>query len=272
MKNIVRAEWQRLWNQKITWISLILIPFILIFAAKLHQNRNEHLAPNHPNYAYANNFLIFSMYEQMTIVLNIVVLLIVVLHVAYEYHSGQMRFILQRTITFPRLIFAKWLTISLFLALFLFVYFICSIIIGFIYFEYSPQLTLLHRTEPAEFTEVLIYSLSYYGLAFVTLVTMASVMMTLCLISKSTTGAIGLTVGFVLFSFIYPNIILLFFNHPFAGVFVYSSLVVVQFEGISLMLTGELEAKILLLTVILIYLVMSNFISNLLARKREHYI
>lgn len=272
MKSLFKSEWQRLWNQKSSWVYFLFIPILLAFSAKLHLRRNAHLSPEHQDFTYASNFPVFSISEHLIITLNVIVLIIVVLHVAHEYHSGQMRLVLQRTATFKQIIFAKWLIIILFIALFLFTYFILSIIMGFILFDYQSQLTLLYQIEPSELGEVIVYSLLYYGLAFFTLITMASVMMTFALLSKSTTGAVVLCVGFILVSLMYPNIILLFINTPVAGMIIYSSLVLVQYEGIAFILAGTLEAKVLLLTVIFGYLVVSSVITSLLTRKGDHFI
>lgn len=272
MKNLLRSEWQRLWSQKISWICFLAIPILLAFSARLHLRSNAQLSPDHQNFTYANNFPVSSISEHLIITLNVIVLIIVVLHVAHEYHSGQMRFVLQRTATFKNIILAKWLTIVSFIALFLFAYFMMSIVFGFIFFDYQSQLTLLFYTETSGPVEVLLYNLLYYGLAFITLITMASVMMTFSLLSKSTTGAVVLCVGFIIISLMYPNIILLFINTPLAGAIIYTSLVLVQFEGITFFLAGGLETKAFLLTVILGYFVLSSLITSFLTRKRDHFI
>ena len=270
MKHLIRAEWQRLWNQKITWISLFSIPIILIFAARIYQQRNNLLPIDDLNYTYANNFPIFSISAHFTITLNVIIILMVVLHIAHEYYSGQMRFILQRPATFPQIILGKWVTIILFLALYLFIYFVMSLVIGFLIFDIQSQITLLN--ERYGFGEVIVYSSLYYILMYFTLVAMTSVMINLSLLSKSTTGAVVLCVSFLLFLFIYPNIILSFFNSPLAGAFIYSSLVLIQFQGIDFILFGEFQAKFILISVVLISLFVSSFITNYLVRNKEHYI
>ena len=58
--------------------------------------------------------------------------------------------------------------------------------------------------------EGFIYNLKFYGLAFLTLVAMSSVLFFIALISHTTTTTLGIGIGFLFISICYPNIINLF--------------------------------------------------------------
>lgn len=272
MKKVIQSEWQRLWSQKVSWLCLLSIPFLLTLSAKISLAHNSEVPKHYSDFTYANNFPVISLSEHLIITLNMIVLLLVVLTFSHEYHSGQMRLILQRTFSFTQIVFAKWIAILLYLTTFLVVYFLCSYLFGFFQFEYKSSLTLMMHNNSSSHQFAFLYNLMYFLLALCTLTTMASVLITLSLLSKSTTGATALCVGFIFISFIYPYIIQLFEGSPFLWMMFYSSLVMMQYEGIAIILAGNAWLKFLLLSIILGYLLISNLITFCFLAKRDHFI
>lgn len=272
MKKIIRSEWEKLWSQKLAWLCLLSIPILLILSANISLNHNLEVPSHYPEYTYANNFPTISLAEHLIISLNMIVLLLVVLMFAHEYHSGQMRFLLQRVASFKQIIIAKWITILAYVSIFLVLYFVSSYVYGLVKFEYKTTLKLIMHTEYSNHYEVFLYNIMYYLLSLISLMVLVSVLITLSLLSKSTTSAMTLCIGFILLSFTYPYILQLFGESPYLWIFFYSSIIMIQYEGIALILAGNIWVKAILLGILLIYALISSYINLRVLSKNDHFI
>lgn len=272
MKMLIRAEWERLWQKKVTWLCFIAIPIMLFASAKYFLKHNEVVPANYSDHTYANSFPFMGLSEQLIGTFNIILLVTIILMFSHEYHSGQMRMVLQRSYSYKQVLLAKTITILLVMMLFLAFYFICSYIIGFILFDYKTSVVLpLHINSSTGIT-IVKYNIIYYGIAYITLVAMTSVLVMLTVMGKSTTGATLLGMGFILFSVAYPNIIQIMGSSNLVGFMNYTSLVMLQHDGIATMLLGHPVVVSWCLGVMFFYIILCNFITFRVLSNRDNFI
>ncbi len=88
---LVRSEWERLWAKKVTWLCFLMIPVMLLGAAKYHLKHNQEVERIAVDYTYANSFPVLALSEMLMSICNLVLLVLIVLVFAQEYHSGQIR-------------------------------------------------------------------------------------------------------------------------------------------------------------------------------------
>lgn len=272
MRLLIRAEWERLWAKKVTWLCFIAIPIMLFASAKVFLKHNEIVPADYPDHTYANSFPFMGLSEQLLGTFNMILLVTVVLMFSHEYHSGQMRMVLQRLYSYKQVLLAKMITTLLIMLLFLTFYFICSYIVGFIFFDYKNSIVLLLHTKPSTGIEIVIYNIMYYIIAYITLIAMTSVLVMLSVISKSTTGATILGMGFILFSAIYPTIIQLIGTPNLIGLINYTSLFMLQYNGIATMLLGHHFVIIWCLGSMFFYIIFCNFITFYVLSNRDNFI
>ncbi|MGE7882938.1 ABC transporter permease subunit [Bacillus sp. NPDC094077] len=273
MMMLVRSEWERLWAKKVTWLCFLMIPVMLLGAAKYHIGHNQSIAKTAADYTYTNTFPYMGLVEMLISVVNLILLVTMTLMVSNEYYSGQMRMVLQRSYTYRQILFGKMIVLSIMMALFFLLYFICSYVIGYIYFDFNPNVFLFYYGKPTNSgIEVILYTLKYYGMAYITIICMLSVFMTITVLSKSTTSAIAFGIGFVLFSFVVPEIVQNFIADNKVLYVQYSSIIYLQARGIALSLAARGEMIYFFLLILIIYTVLANFITFFLLGKKDHFV
>lgn len=268
MKKLVYAEWQRMWIRKTTWLFLFTIPVILIASSQFLLKQNTMILKESTGYTYANSFPIMVLAEQLIYVFNIIALIIVVIGFAQEIQTGQLRLIIQRSYSFREVILAKLINVSLFLLIFLSIYFIGSYIVGFSMFDYKHEIHLSHEDTKSGIN-VFLYNLAYYGLAYLSLVAAVSVYALFSIVSKSTTSAIGLGMAFLFISIVYPN---LFNMSGFSSVFIlFSSLPLIQYQGIAVMLASN-SVLYYNLIVLMAYIILANALIFFFTNKKDFFL
>ena len=125
----------------------LMIPVMLLGAAKYYLKHNQEVERIAVDYTYANSFPVLALSEMLMSICNLVLLVLIVLVFAQEYHSGQIRMVIQRSYTYSEVLIAKIITIVAVSLLFISVYFICSYCIGYIFFEHEPNILLFYHTE-----------------------------------------------------------------------------------------------------------------------------
>lgn len=269
MKKLVYAEWQRMWIRKSTWLFIFAIPVILIASSQYLLNQNTKIPKDSPDYTYANSFPIMGLAEQLTFAFNIIVLIIVVIGFAQEIHTGQLRLIIQRSYSYREVILAKLINVSLFLLIFLSIYFIGSYIVGFSLFDYKREIHLFFHEDTKSGINVFLYNLAYYGLAFLSLTAAVSVYALFSIVSKSTTSAIGLGMAFLLFSIAYPT---LFNMSGSSSAFIlFSSLPMIQYQGIAVMLASN-SVLYYNLFVLITYIITANALIFFFTNKKDFFL
>ena len=115
--------------------------------------------------------------------------------------------VLIRTYSFQQIIFAKFSVLVSFIFLYLTAYFIICYGVGYAMLSNPETYPQFYYENQVTFIEGLIYNLKFYGLAFLTLIAMSSVVFLIAIISHTTTTTLGVGIGFLFISFSYPNII-----------------------------------------------------------------
>ncbi|MFJ8529429.1 ABC transporter permease [Bacillus sp. NPDC094106] len=273
MMMLVRSEWERLWEKKVTWICFAMIPIMLFASAKYYVRHNQVVAKAAVDYTYANTFPVMGLAEMLISACNLIVLVTMALMISHEYHSGQMRMVLQRAYTYRQILFGKMITMLMMMALFFLVYFICSYVIGYLCFDFNPNIFLFYYEQPTESgMEVFFYTLKYYGMAYVMIACVISIFMMLTALSKSTTSAIAFGIGFIILSFGIPEVMQRFVPDSQVVFVRYSSVVNLQYQGIALSLIGKGNFIYLFLGVLSIYIAISNFITFYVLGKKDHFV
>ncbi|PFK37787.1 ABC transporter permease [Bacillus cereus] len=272
MMRLVRSEWERLWAKKVTWCCFAGIPLMLLGAAKYYLEHNQEVAKTAVDYTYANTFPVLALSEMLMSICNLILLVLIVLVFAQEYHSGQIRMVLQRVYTYSQVLVAKTITVLFVMLLFICAYFICSYLIGYIFFDHESSVLLFYHKEKADEVDVFFYSVAYYGIAYITLVAMASIFIMFAVMSKSTTGATLLGVGFLIFSFGYPAFSSIMGESPAFLYINYSSLINLQYEGIAISLGGYSWMRSFGSLVLGVYIVFSNVVTFYGMGKRDNFV
>lgn len=272
---LIASEWERLWSRKITWFLFAGIPLILFATGRYYQNLNEKLNPNRPEYAVLDNFPVLALSEQLITVFNFLLLLLLVFSITEEYRTGQIRMVMIRSYSFSQLLWAKWLSVMAVAFLFHIVYFILSYLFGAMMFDMKPELYLFYHKNPVSSGPAFTYNVHYYALAFLTLIAMSWVITFFAVISKTTTTAIGTTIGFLLISFGYPIILMTFtkgLNPPLAPQWYFLSLTQIQYQGIALFLAEIPQLVTFNLLVLLGYTLFFGSLAYFIFTKHDRFI
>lgn len=277
MKLLMLSEWERLWNRKITWLCFAFILPVLLATARYYSGRNEVLSPSDVEFSTVAKFPVLALAEQLMTVFNLVVLLLLVFSVTEEYRTGQLRMVMIRSYSFAQLFFAKWLTVLGTLLLFHVTYFIGSYGVGNLFFPSSEEVRLFLHSTPSTSREALLYNVQFYAIAYLTLVAMSCVVLFFTVISSTTTTAIGMTIGFLLVSIVYPTFFRIFtygLEPPPSPKWSFLSLTQIQFEGIAALLAEKPNPTLVgfVLAMLFIYLLVFGIAAYLLFIKKDRFI
>lgn len=239
MRVLLISEWVRLWKRKVTWLIFSVIPIIVYAAAKYCIYQNTTITPDLPHYTVMGNFPVLGLSEMLMTAFNLIVLTIVTMVVTDEYRTGQLRMILTRMYSFHQIILAKFIVVLGFIFLYLLTYFIICYAIGYAMFSNPIDYPQFYNVNNVTLAEGVIYNMKFYGLAFLTLVAISSVIFYIAILSHTTTTALGMGMVFLFISFSYPNIIHLFGelipNEAFLKVY-FTSIPMIQWQGLTFML------------------------------------
>ncbi|SFT00812.1 ABC transporter permease [Marininema halotolerans] len=275
MMALISSEWQRMWSRKITWILFAAIPLVLFVTGHFYQGLNDHLASNSPEYTLMDNFPVLALSEQLMTVFNMALLLLLVFSITEEYRTGQIRMIMIRSYTFTQLFFAKWITVMIIMFLFNTFYLFLSYGFGSWMFDNASQLMLFYHDDPVSSSTALLYNLRYYGFAFLTLIAISAVITFFAVISQSTTTAIGLTLGYLLVSFGYPQILQTFaqgLKPALNPAWYFLSLTQIQYQGIAMALAQEPKLLLFNTGVLLVYTLAFGTGAYLIFTKKDRFI
>lgn len=275
MKTLVKVEWQRLWKRKVPWLLLAIIPVIVYVSAVFCQKQNQAFTPDVPQYTVAGNFPVLGLSEMLMTAFNLVAMIIAVMTVTEEYRSGSLRMVLIRTKSFQQLMLAKFFVLVGFLFLYLLTYFLVCYGIGLWMFSTPDTYPQFYHQDPVTLLEGLLYNIQFYGLAFLTLIAISSVIFFVSVISHTMTTALGISMGYLLVSFAYPNVIQLF--QPLVGnemtfkIF-FTSIPMIQWEGITMVLAETPRFSGWMMLVLISYFVLFQILLLLVTRKKDIFI
>lgn len=275
MKRLIQSEWERLWRRKTTWLLFMSIPVILIAAASFLRSQNKIVSDDLPHYTVAWNFPILGLSEMLITAFQAIVLIIVVLMVTEEDRTGQIRMILIRSYSYTEIMIAKFIVASLTIFLYFVVYLLISQLLGMILFANVKQFPLFYHQQLVNAFDGLIYNFKFYGIAFITALAILSVMFFIATISRTTTSAIGVGIGFILLSLVYPIILQFFHNlldETLYAKLYFISIPMIQYEGITLMLAENPYFVSWNFFVISSYILLFTSLSFFITRRKQSFI
>ncbi|GIP16000.1 hypothetical protein J40TS1_16420 [Paenibacillus montaniterrae] len=274
MKALMWSEWERVWKRKTTWLLFLSIPIILLAAASYVVKQNDTLTADVAHYTSAWNFPIMGLSEMLFTVFQGVILVLVAFIVTDEYQDKTIRMILIRSYSNLEIIISKYLVSILALAAFFAAYLAISYAVGFIYFDRPAELALFYQQGMATPFESLVYNLQFYGIALLSSIAMLTVLFFISSIAHTTTAAIGTGIGFLLFSFLYPNVVTYF--TPLIGeelvikIF-FTSIPMIQWQGITYLLADQPFMAQWNCGVIAIYWLLFAGLIVLAANKKDYF-
>ncbi|MCY6355912.1 ABC transporter permease [Clostridium sp. ZS2-4] len=279
MKELFISEWERLWSKKITWFCFFSIPLILMGTLKYYLKKNITIPHTSPEYTTFLNFPSVAMQEQLITVINILALLFIVLSVTEEYRSGQLRMVMIRTYSFTKIVVAKYLVVLSTLLLFLICYFAASVAFGYMFLPKTQTVMFFFIKHPFMLKAALMYNIKYYMIAFLTLAAISAFYMFISMISKTTTIAVALNVGFLIFSAMYGYIIQIFSKILISVMSVeairksmFLSLIEIQYQGICILLSGKFYLTFWILSVLGGYIALFSTLLYFLSRRKDNLI
>lgn len=274
MKALMWSEWERVWKRKTTWLLFLSIPIILLAAASYVVKQNDTLTADVAHYTSAWNFPIMGLSEMLFTVFQGVILVLVAFIVTDEYQDKTIRMILIRSYSNLEIIISKYLVSIFALAAFFAAYLAISYAVGFIYFDRPAELALFYQQGMATPFESLVYNLQFYGIALLSSIAMLTVLFFISSIAHTTTAAIGTGIGFLLFSFLYPNVVTYF--TPLIGeelvikIF-FTSIPMIQWQGITYLLADQPFMAQWNCGVIAIYWLLFAGLIVLAANKKDYF-
>lgn len=210
MKNLFICEFERIWNKKSTCFLFLVIPFVILASGKYYLSHNLGVDLTSAEFTSFGNFPAAAIQEQLMTFFNASALLIIALAITEEYRTGEIRMVLIRCKSFGQLFICKISAIFTTIFMMSITYFICSVAIGYFLMPWVDKVKVFYYEGFFTISQSFIYALKYYGYSFITLLAFASVGIFIGVISRSITTAIGSGIGFLLFSFIYPQLVYIF--------------------------------------------------------------
>ncbi|SHH36761.1 ABC transporter permease [Tepidibacter thalassicus] len=277
MYKLFLCEWQKLWNKKSTLLCFLCIPLIIFFTAQYYLKTNTILKPTNPEFTSFYNFPVAAIQEQLLFSFNILVIFLIVLSVTEEYKSKQIRMILIRPINLSDIFIVKYITIIIIVFLFLITYLLCSYFIGYILFSKINKIKIFYCNNTLNANQMLLYTIKYYSISFLTLCTMSTIIFFISTISKSVVIASGTSIGILMFFIIYPTFIEIFFRFIKTPINLnliklkMLSITQIQFEGIARIL-GSKNYSSYVFTILFVYFFTFFSLCYYIYSKKDYYI
>lgn len=274
MRRLFLCEFERIWARKSIWLLFLSLPFVLIASAKYYLGHNESVSTLSPEYTSFANFPAAAMQEQLMSFFNIAIVLIFALIITEEYRSGQIRMVMIRVESFKKLFFSKLAAAFVTIFFIMILYYVLSIFIGYIMMPNLSKVHVFYYKNELEAWKVFAYSGAYYFAALLTLIAFASVIIFITLISKSVTTAVGGSIGFLLFSLIYPTLVYMLGNingidKMAIAKIQFLSLTHIQHMGIAIMLGERPQLVGLNVSILIIYTLIFTSMSYFIFIKRD---
>lgn len=275
MKQLLYSEWERLWRRKTTWLLFISIPLLLAGSANFLLSQNKLVPKDAAHYTVAWNFPILGLSEMLMTAFQGIILIIIAFTVTDEYRTGQIRMVIIRAYSYTEIMIAKLLVTIGTIFLFFCVYFIFSYLIGMCIFPTPNEFPLFYHEGTVTNVEGFLYNLKFYGIAFLTSISMVSILFYIAVISRTTTAAIGTGVGFLLFSFTYPMLLSYFkivLSESLYMKLFFTSIPMIQWEGMTLMLAEDPMFLRWNFSVLSIYTFLFFCLTMIVSKKKESFI
>ena len=271
MKSLFISEFQRLYYRKSTWACFLAIPVLLIASAKYYLGVNITMDVSNPQYTSFLNFPVAAMQEQLILGFNMIVVLLMILSVTQEVRNSSIRMVLIRKFKPIEVFMTKFLVIIATIFIYLVTYLILGYIVGFILFPKIDNVYIFYWGKAFDEAQAFIYTIKYYLISFLTLLSIASVMFFIATISKSVVIALGLSASILLGLIAYPTIIqILLFDNINLIKYQLLSITQVQYQGIAMMIGEKNSFNVFNLSIIGSYILIFLLSSYAVYKKNDN--
>lgn len=281
---LFKSEFEKIWKRKLTWLSFILIPLAIAGASKYYLGNNFKHPVTSPEFISFGNYSFMVFQEMLITLFNMIAILFVCTSITEEYRSGEIRMVMIRGYSFKEIYFAKIGAIIASMFLFFVTFFITSTIWGYFAGEKLERVKLFFYSKTVGINEALLYSAKYYAIGFLTAIAIISVFTFIAVISKTSTGAIGGCITFLLGSFIFSEVIIhcggllnkvIANNSTLIQVIEKLYLITIteiQHKGICIILSERPILVGWILAVLLSYIIFSSVIACTIFEREDHFI
>lgn len=271
---LLEAEWRKLWKRRSVRLMALTAPLAAMISAEYLLSQNARLDPGLPEYATAGSVPVLALAEMLITLFSGMMLVLAGLAVTEEYRSGQLRMGMLRAVSLTRIMAAKWLACLAFVLIQLALYFVCSVAIGRLRFPNPDAYRLFYGAGTVSYAQGLLYDLAYYGLAASALAVLLTVFFWIATVSRSSTAALGLGIGFLLLSYALPTMLTYF--RPLLDMQVYvrlyfSSLLMIEWEGLAAMLANLYGLALWNSGVLAVYGLLFGGMTALIWRRRDSF-
>lgn len=272
-KSLIIYEFEKFWFKKINIVCLIAILIVNFLSLKFALQSNKAAEMTDIVFSSSLNFHITSLQEMLLTAFNAIIITFCILSFHEEYRKGNLRMTFMRGISIRKLYIAKSLVMSLNILLTILIHLIISLLIALIILPKTSSSPLYFKEGLYTISDVVFFSIRYYFLAYLSLLTFESIIEVLSIKCKSVAGVLGLSLGFVFLNFIYISYVsFLLKDYPISDPMVLKynsiSLVFVQAKGAAYFAAGFTD--VFLYSMIIIYLIFKSL--SYLAFTNKNYL
>ncbi|MBM7107780.1 ABC-2 family transporter protein [Brevibacillus laterosporus] len=190
-------EWEKFWGKKTNVLCFIAVPFIVWLACTFSLETNVKVKMTDVAFSSNMNFHITSLQEMLLTACNAITIVFISLSFNEEYRSGSLRMAYVRPISIKQVYWAKTCSLIVVILFFLALQFLVSFLLGQFVLPHVNETALFFREGLYSGYDVIIFSIKYYGLAFLSLLVFGAVIESISLACKTITGTIGASLGFL---------------------------------------------------------------------------
>ncbi|WP_199925687.1 ABC transporter permease [Paenibacillus bouchesdurhonensis] len=263
---LLKYEGYKFFRRKVMWLSFLAVPF-LIALSYLYLSKNNitlsAIAPEDPSFASQISFPYLVIQEQLMLVFNGLVIFYTAIVITEERRSGELRQVIARGYTMWKVLASKMLL----LAIVFFILFVeclgLSWIAGYLLMPKVDYAYTFFSYVPIRGLSALSYTIKYYGLAFLSVLGMLSLMTWVSILAKNKIITAGIGIGILIISMIYTQVISILYELGILriDVLLYASIVQIQFTGIASVLGGIQGLTKDIAIVFAIYLIVFNVLA-----------
>ncbi|PAE83571.1 hypothetical protein CHH77_06400 [Shouchella clausii] len=274
MGQLIISEFERLWSRWSIRLLVMTLPLLVIVTGVYFQTHNRNRSMDAVDYATSLNFPILSISEHLFVTFNILLIFICAYVITEEYQQKQIKLILLRAYSMSQIFLSKFIVMATSLFICFFLYYLASFFAGQIMFEMPERSILFVSEADVTNTEMVLYGLNYYGIAFLTSLAALSLFCFIAIIMPSVNALLGSGICILFFSIVGPQLLeqsTAFAERSNISYVVYASITKIQYTGISLLLSGG-ELSGWLIAVTSFYLLVFLGGAYLVFTRRNYYV
>lgn len=272
-KSLFIYEFEKFWFKKINVFCFIAILIVNFLTLKFALQSNKTAEMTDIVFSSSLNFHITSLQEMLITAFNAIVITFCILSFHEEYRKGYLRMTFTRGISISKLYIAKSLVMCLNIFLIILIHCIVSLLFALIFLPKANLSPLFFKEGLYSVIDIILFSIKFYILAYLSLLTFGSIIEFLSIKCKSIAGVLGLSLGFVFLNIVYIAYVpIVFKNYADSDPIVlnYSSIstMFIQAKGAAYFAAGITD--VFLYSMIIIFLIFKSL--SYLAFTNKHYL